>query len=70
MAGTDSESRAALRGLIALLQEIDDRYLGEEWSADAFGDLPDGFRQIASLLEGGLHLAFELDPERPSSGGS
>jgi hypothetical protein len=65
MAGTESESRTALRGLIALLQEIDERYLGDEWMAEAFGDLPDGFRQIASLLEGGLHLAFELDPERP-----
>ncbi len=60
-----SESRLALRELIALLEEIDERYLGDEWSANAFGDLPDGYRQIASLLEGGLDLAFELDPERP-----
>jgi hypothetical protein len=65
MTETESESRRALRGFIALLQEIDERYLGEEWMANAFGDLPDGFRQIASLLEGGLTLAFELDPERP-----
>src|SRR5947207_5847560 len=62
---SDTESRRALRELIALLQEVDERYLGDEWSADAFGDLPDGVRQIASMLEGGLHLAFELDPERP-----
>jgi hypothetical protein len=65
MTGTDSESRKALRELIALLQEVDERYLGDEWSANAFGDLPDGFRQVASLLEGGLTLAFESDPERP-----
>jgi hypothetical protein len=65
MTGTQSESRNALREFIALLQEIDDRYLGEEWGADAFGDLPDGFRQIASLIEGGFTLAFESDPERP-----
>ena len=38
MTGTQSESRNALREFIALLQEIDDRYLGEEWGADAFGD--------------------------------
>ncbi len=65
MPETDSESRRALRELIALLQEIDERYLGDEWMANAFGDLPDGYRQIASMLEGGLDLAFELDPERP-----
>ena len=50
----------ALREYIALLQEIDERYLGDEWMAGAFGDLPDGFRQIASMLEGGFHLMFEL----------
>src|SRR5258708_11476463 len=65
MTDTDSESRLALRELIALLQEVDERYLGDEWSASAFGDLPDGFRQIASLIEGGFTLAFESDPERP-----
>ena len=45
-----------MREMIALLQEIDERYLGDEWSAPAFGDLPDGFRQIASMLEGGCRL--------------
>ena len=65
MTDTNSESRTALREFISLLQEIDERYLGDEWMANAFGDLPDGFRQIASMLEGGLHLAFELDPDRP-----
>ena len=65
MTDTDSGSRSALREFIALLQEIDERYLGDEWSASAFGDLPDGFRQIASMVEGGFHLMFESDPERP-----
>jgi hypothetical protein len=60
-----SESRRALREFIAMLQEVDERYLGDEWSANAFGDLPDGFHQIASMIEGAFHLAFELDPERP-----
>ena len=41
-----------MREMIALLQEIDERYLGDEWSAPAFGDLPDGYRSVASLLEG------------------
>jgi hypothetical protein len=65
MTETVSESRRALREFIAMLQEVDERYLGDEWSANAFGDLPDGFRQIASMIEGAFHLAFELDPERP-----
>ena len=33
MTDTESESRTALRELIALLQEIDERYLGDEWMA-------------------------------------
>jgi hypothetical protein len=65
MTETDSESRRALREVIALLQEVDDRYLGDEWSAPMFGDLPDGYRSVANMLEGGLFLWFESDPERP-----
>jgi hypothetical protein len=60
-----SESRTALRELIALLQEVDDRYLGDEWAAPAFGDLHDGYRSAAHMLEGGLYLMFDTDPERP-----
>jgi hypothetical protein len=59
------ESRAALRELITLLQEIDERYLGDEWGAPMFGDLADGFRSVANLVEGGFYLAFESDPQRP-----
>lgn len=59
------ESRRALRELIALLQEIDQRYLGDEWGAPSLGDLPDGFRSVASLVEGAFYLGFESDPERP-----
>ena len=54
MTETDSESRRALRELIALLQEIDERYLGDEWSAPMFGDLPDGFRSVATHARGWL----------------
>jgi hypothetical protein len=64
MAGS-TEARDALRELIALLAEVDDRYLGDEWGAPAFGDLPDGYRSVANMLEGGLALMFESDPERP-----
>ena len=61
----ERESRRALRELIALLEEIDERYLGEEWSAPAFGDLYDGYRSIAHTLEGALALQFENDASRP-----
>jgi hypothetical protein len=60
-----SESRAAFRELIALLSEVESRYLGEEWSAEAFGDLPDGFRSVMNTLEGALYLMFDSDAERP-----
>src|ERR1700722_13687834 len=59
------QSRRALRDLIALLQEIDDRYLGDEWAAASFGDITDGFRYVANVVEGGFLLGFEADPERP-----
>ncbi|MCU1427739.1 MAG: hypothetical protein JWL83_1739 [Actinomycetia bacterium] len=65
MTGPEPEARRALHELIALLQEVDERYLGDEWSAEAFGDLADGFRSVANTLEGGLVLAFDSDPERP-----
>jgi len=60
-----SEARAAFRELIAVLQEVDARYLGDEWSAGAFGDLHDGFRSVMHILEGGCFLMFESDPEHP-----
>ena len=57
--------RKALRGLIDLLEEIDERYLGEEWGAADFGDIADGFRYVANILEAGFLLGFDADPERP-----
>ena len=65
MTDTANQSRLALRELIDLLQEVEARYLGDEWSAPAFGDVVDGFRSVANMIEGGFFLAFESDPERP-----
>jgi len=65
MTGSELESRRALHELIALLQEIDERYLGDEWGSPAMGDTVDGFRSVANMIEGGFFLAFESDPERP-----
>lgn len=63
--GDELESRQALREYVALLQEIDERYLGDEWMSPSFGDTVDGFRSVANLIEGSFFLAFESDPERP-----
>jgi len=60
-----NQSRLALRELIELLQEVEARYLGDEWSAPAFGDVVDGFRSVANMIEGGFFLSFDSDPERP-----
>jgi hypothetical protein len=65
MTGPDLESRRALRELIGLLEEIDERYLGDEWGSAGFGDTVDGFRSVANMIEGGFFLAFDSDPERP-----
>jgi hypothetical protein len=65
MTAPELESRRALRELIALLQEVDERYLGDEWLSPQFGDTVDGFRSVANLIEGSFVLGFESDPERP-----
>jgi hypothetical protein len=65
MTASDSAARLAWRELVSLLQEVDERYLGDEWSAFSFGDLHDGYRSVANLLEGALTLVFESDAERP-----
>ena len=51
MTSDQSVAQRALRDLIATLQEVDERYLGDEWNAPAFGDLADGFRSVANVLE-------------------
>jgi hypothetical protein len=37
-----TESRRALQEFVALLQEIDERYLGDEWGSPMIGDTVDG----------------------------
>lgn len=64
--GETHRARHALRAYVALLEEVEERYLGDEWSAAAFGDLADGFRSVAHLVEGSFALWFEADPERPA----
>jgi hypothetical protein len=59
------ESRRALREFIATLEEIDARYLGDEWMAPEFGDVHDGVRSVAHTIEGAFTLMFECDARHP-----
>jgi hypothetical protein len=66
MAEIASESRTALRELVALLQEVDQRFLSAEWNLMSPGDIGEATRAVAHLLQGGLALQFERTPERPA----
>jgi hypothetical protein len=65
MATIDCESRAALRDLLSLLHEVDERWLGPEWLLTSPGDVAEGTRNLMHLLQGGLHSYFEDDPDHP-----
>jgi len=62
---TITESRKALRELIDLLQEIDQRWISEEWNLASEEDIYGAHRAMIHMLEGGLHSHFEADPARP-----
>lgn len=60
-----TESRKALHELIELLQEIDQRWAGEEWNLSSEEDIYGAHRALMHMLEGGLVGHFEADPARP-----
>ncbi len=60
-----TESRKALRELIDLLHEIDDRWAGPEWNLQSEDDVVGAHRALMHLLEGGLASTFESDPGHP-----
>jgi hypothetical protein len=61
-----SESAAAFAELMALLKEIEDRWLSAEWNITRPQDVADGYRAMMHLLNAGLDLVGESDPERPA----
>jgi hypothetical protein len=61
-----AESRVALRELIALMQEIEQRWLSSEWNLMSPADVAEATRALMHLLQGGLALQFERAPERPA----
>jgi hypothetical protein len=61
----ETESRRALRELLALLAEVDARWAGPEWNLLGAADVVGAHRALMHLLEGGLVTFFESDPARP-----
>ncbi len=60
-----TESRKALRELIDLLTEIDERWAGPEWNLAGADDVVGAHRALMHILEGGLSAMFESDPAHP-----
>ena len=60
-----TQSRSAFHELIALLQEIDQRYLGPEWALQSPEDVATGLRAVLHLLQGALFTYFEEDAHHP-----
>jgi hypothetical protein len=60
-----TESRTALGELIELLQEIDERWAGEEWNLHSEADVVGAHRALMHVLESGLVGNFEYNPARP-----
>jgi hemin uptake protein HemP len=65
MGEIETESRRALRELIALLGEIDRRWASDEWNLLGPDDVVGAHRTLMHMLEGGLVTFFESDPSRP-----
>lgn len=66
MAEIACESRDALRELIALLQQVDQRFLSSEWNLMSTADVAEATRAVMHVMQGGLALQFERAPERPA----
>ena len=60
-----TESRAALKDFIALLQEIDARWSGPEWNLHSPEDIVASHRSLMHTLETCLIGFFEQDATRP-----
>jgi hypothetical protein len=60
-----TESRTALRELIALLQEIDERWSGPEWNLHSEEDVVGSHRALMHILEAALVGYFEQDAANP-----
>jgi hypothetical protein len=62
----DTQSRAALRELLELIGEIDQRWISPEWNFHTEEDVVEAHRALMHFLEWGLVGLFERDPFTPS----
>jgi len=60
-----TESRKALRELLDLLSEVDERWVSPEWNLANEADVFGAHRALMHMLEGGIGGMFEQDPSRP-----
>ncbi|MBP1685275.1 MAG: hypothetical protein H6Q33_1418 [Deltaproteobacteria bacterium] len=63
--GPSGESRKAYQDLLAVLHELDSRFLSPEWKVDRPADIVLGHRYLMHLLSYALDVVFEADLERP-----
>jgi hypothetical protein len=61
----ETESRTALHELIALLEEIDQRWSGPEWNLHSAQDVVGSHRALMHILEAGLVGYFEQEASNP-----
>jgi hypothetical protein len=61
-----TESRKAMRELIDLLGEIDERWASPEWNLESDSDVVGAHRATMHILEGAIGSMFECDPAHPS----
>ena len=60
-----TQSREALREMIDLLQQVDQRWAGPEWNIHSEEDVAHAHRSLMHILEGGLSGFFESDAANP-----
>ena len=60
-----TQSREALREMIDLLQQVDQRWAGPEWNIHSEEDVAHAHRSLMHILEGGLTGYFESDAANP-----
>src|SRR3954468_6205441 len=58
-------SRAAYGELLTTLQDVGDRFAGDDWMVTAPADIAEGLRAILQLLASGLETQLDEDPTRP-----
>lgn len=61
----ETESRRALRELIGLLSEVDERWVSPEWNLHSDEDVFGAHRALMHMLQWGLVGLFERDPAAP-----